>query len=529
MNQQVKGSLPCTTALAGRERRVSKSLSVCFGVLFWGILGLTAIGEDTPRLPVPGADAQKAALDLIKDVFSSEYAVRSPEGRRALATKMLAQVAETDEAVSQFVLLSEARAMAAAGGDIGRALDACDELTKRFAVGATGERTATLELLLPSAKSPEAARELSNEAVSTLEQSIKVGDFEAAVQCAAIAEKTGIKAKDIAALTAIRKRKAAIGELRKGFEEFMQSESILKTKPDDAEANLATGKYLCFVQDSWDSGLPRLAKGSDAGLAALAQASLLNPSQVAEQSVLANQWWELADSLEGVERDGARAHAGHWYEAAVGQLSGLSKSHAEKRLAELTKTVAAKRGRQQIDLLALIDLKQDVLFGEWKMDNDGLQCIRGGLVPKVRIPFELPKEYDVSFVFSQPAFRNGLGVILPNRNGGVFCAYLLENGVGYGFSVNGRAGRHNPENREYPGAAKPKTKYRVLVQVREKGAKLLVDGKVVASYEGDFTALKSDTWRTLKDGHQFAVFCDDPTTFESIELLEVSGQGEKLR
>lgn len=529
MNQHVRGPLPYTTAYAVCGRKVPKSLRLCFGFSLCAMLGVAAIRADTPRLPVPGEDAQKAAVDLIKDVFSSDYAVRSPEGRRALATKMLAQVAETDEAASQFVLLSEARAMAAAGGDIGRALDACDELTKRFDVSAPRERTATLDLLVPSAKTPEAARELSNEAVATLEHAVKLGDFEAALQCAAIAEKTGIKAKDIAALAAIRKRKAELGDLRKAFEQYTQSEGVLKAKPDDAEANLVTGKYLCFVQDSWDSGLRRLAKGSDAGLAALAQASLLNPSQAAEQSVLANQWWEFAESLEGAERDGARAYAGHWYQAAVGQLSGLSKSLAEKRLAELTKTVAAKRGRQQIDLLELIDLKQDVVFGEWKMDDGGLQCTRGGLVPKVRIPLELPKEYDVSFVFSQPAFRNGLGVILPNRNGGMFCVYLLENGVGYGFSVNGRTGRHNRENREYPGAAKPNTKYRVLVQVREKGAKLLVDGKVVASYEGDFAALKSDMWRTLKDGHQFAVFCDDPTTFESLELLEVSGQGKKLR
>ncbi len=502
----------------------------CIAGLLWAMVATASVGEDTPRLPVPGTDAQKESLNLVKDIFSAEYKARSPEERRALASTMLAQASQTDEAAARFVLLSEARSMAATAGDAKLALRACEELTKQFDLNPLHERTKTLESLATAVKTPEAARVLLNEATATMEKAIKAGDFQAANQSATLAEKAGIKAKDVAALTAIRKRKAEIGTLKNEFEKFTRSEKVLEGNPEDPEANLVTGKYLCFVREAWDSGLPRLAKGSDGGLAALAQASLMNPAEAAEQSVLANQWWEIADSLDGIEGDGARAYAGHWYQKAVGRLSGLSKSLAEKRIAEITSSPTAKQGRQQVNLIELINLNQDVLHGVWKIDKAGLHCTRGGLVPKVRFAFEPPEEYDVSFVFSQPAFRNGLGVILPNRHGGVFCAYLLEDrGVGYGFSVNGQFGKRSPANREYPGAAQPNKKYRALVQVRKNSVKLLVNAKLLASYEGDFSLLKSVSWHDLKDGHQFAVFCDDPTTFESMELLEISGPGKKLR
>lgn len=497
----------------------------------WSIGAAVVIAEEGGgRLRIPDDAAQKEALELVKNVFSSEYKSRVPAEQAKLARTMLDQAASTGEPASQFVLLREARTIATAAGDVRLAILACDELIQRFDLSPMSERVETLESLSTSAKTADAAHALMHEARSSLEHALAAFDYATALRYAILAEKAAVKAKDTVSLAAVRKRKSEISTLKSGFEKFSRSEEVLKANPDDPTANLVTGKYLCFLRNAWDTGLPRLAKGGDAGLEAIARESLKMPSDPAQQALLANQWWEFAETLEGAERDGVRAYATYWYGLAVGKLTGLSKALAEKRLAEAKTVAVARQPRRQVNLLAMIDLQKDIIRGNWTIVEGALQCPRGHMVPTVRIPFELPEEYDVSFVFSQPRFRNGVGVLLPNRHGGVFSVYALEDrGSSYGISVHGQIGRGNPTNREYPGVAQPNQMYKAVAQVRKGSVKLLINDKLVASYEGDFSALKTGAFHDLKNGEQFAVFCDDPTTFRSIELVEVNGEGKPLR
>jgi len=55
------------------------------------------------------------------------------------------------------------------------------------------------------------------------------------------------------------------------------------------------GQFLCFVKASWDLGLRFLIKGSDAGLKALAEKELSIAANPAEQTAVADGWYELAD------------------------------------------------------------------------------------------------------------------------------------------------------------------------------------------------------------------------------------------
>ena len=52
------------------------------------------------------------------------------------------------------------------------------------------------------------------------------------------------------------------------------SAQTLKTNPDDADANLAVGKYLCLSRNRWKVGLSYLAKGGDESLSTAADAEL---------------------------------------------------------------------------------------------------------------------------------------------------------------------------------------------------------------------------------------------------------------
>ena len=86
-----------------------------------------------------------------------------------------------------------------------------------------------------------------------------------------------------------------------------------------------------------------LSKGSDSQLKKLASETLAGPSGADAQFQLANGWWSQANKLEGVPSDNVKAYAGELYQSALPGLTGLSKVTAEKRLAEVPKSVAAAR------------------------------------------------------------------------------------------------------------------------------------------------------------------------------------------
>ena len=58
----------------------------------------------------------------------------------------------------------------------------------------------------------------------------------------------------------------------------------LNTNPEDAEANFTVGRFYCLYKKDWPRGLPALARGSDAGLKALAVKELDPPKDVIGQT-----------------------------------------------------------------------------------------------------------------------------------------------------------------------------------------------------------------------------------------------------
>src|SRR5262249_20941083 len=65
---------------------------------------------------------------------------------------------------------------------------------------------------------------------------------------------------------------------------------VLRDKPDDPDASLTRGKYLCFRKGDWEAGLPLLAAGKDPALQALAKKDLAKPTMAAERVEAGNGW-----------------------------------------------------------------------------------------------------------------------------------------------------------------------------------------------------------------------------------------------
>src|SRR6185436_5315082 len=111
-------------------------------------------------------------------------------------------------------------------------------------------------------------------------------------------------------------------------------EKKLETMPDDPAANLAVGKWYCLYLGDWDKGVPRLAKGGDAKLAAAAAAE-----QDGKLLPAADAWSAVAEGLTGAEKLAVQRHSLEIYQEANEKLAGLEQLKAAKRVSEMSELV----------------------------------------------------------------------------------------------------------------------------------------------------------------------------------------------
>jgi hypothetical protein len=105
--------------------------------------------------------------------------------------------------------------------------------------------------------------------------------------------------------------------------------------PSDKEANLVVGKYCCLEMGRWDVGAPILARGSDAGLKAVAEMELIKPEGAMQQIELADRWSELGMKSFGPTKEQLMARSFHWYAQSYYSLSGITRDRIDKRLEEV--------------------------------------------------------------------------------------------------------------------------------------------------------------------------------------------------
>src|SRR5262249_9786638 len=122
-----------------------------------------------------------------------------------------------------------------------------------------------------------------------------------------------------------------VREAQKDFEASRAAVATLKDKPNDADANLALAKFLCFRKGDWDGGLPRLSKGGDDELKSLASADLAKPAAAEEQVKVGDGWWDLAKAKPELGTTPLQRRAAFWYQRAEAGLQGLTRDRVQER------------------------------------------------------------------------------------------------------------------------------------------------------------------------------------------------------
>jgi hypothetical protein len=297
-------------------------------------LASTVLNAGAPgKTPVPNKAAQDKALKLVLEVFQDDLqSARTPAARVKLAAELLQQGRDTkDDLALRYVLLREACNLAAEGGDAALAFGAIEEIVKTFTTDVLASKAAALAMAVENAPTKEAGKGLLELTLPLIGEALASDSYEAARLLGQVAEAAARKAKSPSLVLDAQKRGEEIRAAEKGFAKLQGYLDRLKAKPDDAEAHLELGKYYGLTRRNWDRALPHLAHGDNAALKTLAERDLAAPKDAVAQVALADAWWEQAGA-EKPANLAEQTRAAFWYDKALGQLTGLSRTKAQKRL-----------------------------------------------------------------------------------------------------------------------------------------------------------------------------------------------------
>jgi tRNA A-37 threonylcarbamoyl transferase component Bud32 len=294
-------------------------------------------------LPIPEAAKLREAEATIRDFFKAEYARKGPSDQVLLAKKLHDEASRNpDDRVVRYVCLTEAAEAAAQGGDVALAFSLIDELDHVYAVDGAALKLAALGTASKGARTPELQRAVAEAYLDLMEAAAEREDYDGALALQSKAESAARSAQSAGTLARIQARAKEISATR---EEYRQVKGALKTleeKPDDPAANLAVGLYRCFLRGEWLRGLPLLAKGSDASLAALAKRELPPPTEAVEQVALGDGWREAGEKKIGTLKTRFLTRALHWYEKAHAGLTGLGRLKLDAQIESLYKSLGGQ-------------------------------------------------------------------------------------------------------------------------------------------------------------------------------------------
>jgi hypothetical protein len=330
----------------GIQRCCRVRLGAVLTVLALLLVIAPALGGDArKRHPIPGPAEQKKAEALIKDdLYKAEYAKaeKDPAARAALARTLLQEGRETtDDIAGRYVLLREARDLAAAAGDAPTALQAVGELAQDFDIDparAFQDKVQALTTASKATASPEAYQTVIDSALLLLEESISNDDYDAATTLVNTAVAAARKLRVVSLLRAIQRRADEVQKLKDAYAELKPFADRLKKDSRDAEANLVMGKYQAFTKWNWERGLPLLARGSDPVLRHLAKLDLSQPAGVKEQLELASGWSDAAAKAKGDARIQMLLRAYSWLQQLDATLDATDKRRlgVRQRMAAIT-------------------------------------------------------------------------------------------------------------------------------------------------------------------------------------------------
>ncbi len=293
------------------------------------------------------ADLAKSEAS-IRSLYKAEYARKAPADALLLSRKLSAVAMRTqDDPAGRYILLREARDLAAKAGDARVALMAIDAMGRSFEVDAPKLKAEALTALASAAKSGKPSEATAEAALDLIGNAIAADRFDLAADLDAVAQAAAKKFKNLALDNRVSASSKDLRRRKAAFERASRALETLKTDSADPDANLEAGKYFGLWKADWERALPLLAKGGDSTWRSLAEADLERPSDPSERARRGDAWYAVKDEDESL-RAAILKRAYEWYDQAVFGLGGLELARVEKRLRQIEAKVPDVKGTDAV-------------------------------------------------------------------------------------------------------------------------------------------------------------------------------------
>ncbi|MDB5308467.1 MAG: hypothetical protein JWO38_2669 [Gemmataceae bacterium] len=314
-----------------------------------GLLAAThGLADDRGPVP-PEADLDKAQ-ETVRALFKAEFTRTKAADRLALGTKLFQQAQETkDDPAARFVLLREARDLAAKAAEPLGVIRAADEMTTHFALRPGEALVPAIDTLVNMSISTTQAKLTAEVLMGAADEARFAGEWDTALVILKGGLAAGVKAPGVGLGDRLRSKVKDAEAMKAEAEKVKDAVAALKADPKDPAANLAVGRFLAFFRQDWEAGIPLLAKGSDEKLQVAAERDAKGTGGTDDDQIAAaDSWYDLAATADPAVKAGIQIRAHHWYTQVVGNQSGLNKTRLEKRIAELQPVVDLKADRTRL-------------------------------------------------------------------------------------------------------------------------------------------------------------------------------------
>jgi hypothetical protein len=456
--------------VGGLLGRLSTGLMVATLACGWGMSFSTVCAqaggvEGAASLAPPPPDQELAqAHELVEQLFQEEIRdAKSPAQWQVLGQRLIQAGLDTkDDSAGRFASLQKGAQYAARGGDLLTACRAIDALAKEYAIDSWTLKRAAAELSSKAPRLPKQHEAQCGELAALVAASTAADRHAIASELSEILVRSASASREPALIKAAQNLAADIKTIAAEHERITAALAREQAGEATADDLLAIGRFLCLFKGDWTAGLPTLASGTAGPVQQLAGTELTGPTEAADQLELADQWWDLSQTLTGIEARRMRRRAAGWYERAAPRLTGISAAKAKKRIEtaaeefeaySIAPAVAASRptASAAVDLLAQFRERpqsQHMLGGRWTDSKEGIVSTKSAYARLAfPTPIKRPYELDVEFNVVEPDDAC-IGFVLPVHNRQTFLCidgWGSRGSLTYLCNVNGREAPNNPK------------------------------------------------------------------------------------
>jgi hypothetical protein len=288
------------------------------------------------KLPVPTDSELKEAVKIVQLRYAGVISqTKTPAAKTVFAKQLLADADKEAEATVRFAIWNQARELAEQGGQVELAFEAIDQQDAQFETDALQLRSASMKRILTAVKRSPNRHWLIWQTFQLADEARQVERYDLALELTDAAGNAARRSGENEMAKSARDQSRRIAHCQELRDAAAALQPVLTTAADDPTANVAQGRYLCFVRNDWDEGTKHLALSDDASLARLAAMDHAKPNSPMEQVAVADGWMGLAGQEDGLSRDAVWRRAAFWYATALPKLTGDARARADEQLALL--------------------------------------------------------------------------------------------------------------------------------------------------------------------------------------------------